>query len=65
MTVLLKTEEAAKWLDVSPRTLETWRVRGGGPRFIKNGRRVAYRETDLDAWIEEQTRRSTSDRGAS
>lgn len=47
----------------SPRTLETWRVRGGGPRFLKVGRRVAYRRRDLDAWLAERERASTSDTG--
>lgn len=47
----------------SARTLENWQVRGGGPRFIKAGRRVVYRRRDLDAWLAERERASTSDRG--
>ena len=45
----------------SSRTLETWRVRGGGPLFLKVGRRVIYRRRDLDAWLAERERASTSD----
>ena len=47
----------------SPRTLETWRVRGGGPHFLKVGRRVVYRRRDLDAWLADRERASTSDTG--
>ena len=37
---LRTTAEAADYLDLSPRTLERYRVTGEGPRFIKLGRRV-------------------------
>jgi hypothetical protein len=47
----------------SPRTLEGWRLRGGGPRFLKIGRRVIYRRRDLDNWLAARERASTSDRG--
>jgi hypothetical protein len=54
---------AADRLGVSDRTLENWAVRGGGPRFIKAGRRVVYRIRDLDDWAAARERLSTSDRG--
>ena len=60
---LLTTEEAAEHLRLSPRTLETYRVTGEGPRFCKLGKRVFYRRTTLDAWLNERERRSTSDPG--
>ena len=41
-------------------TLEIWRVQGVGPRYIKVGRFVRYRQSDLDAWLESRTRTSTS-----
>ncbi|MCD2263266.1 hypothetical protein K3888_11210 [Dietzia aurantiaca] len=31
--------------------LAQWRYRGQGPRFIKEGRWVRYRRSDVDAWI--------------
>ena len=43
--------EAARYLGISPRTLEGWAVRGGGPRMLKLGSRVVYRRRDLDAWL--------------
>jgi hypothetical protein len=39
------------------------RTRGGGPVFVKLGRRVVYRREDLDHWLEERRRTSTSDPG--
>lgn len=59
---LLTASEAANHLQVSPKTLETWRSRGGGPNFIQlRNRAIRYRIADLDAFIEQGVRRSTSD----
>jgi len=57
------TPLAADYLGLSPATLETLRIRGGGPTFSKLGRRVVYQREDLDAWLAERKRRSTSDPG--
>lgn len=57
----LTTPLAAKYLGLAPATLETLRSRGGGPPFVKLGRRVVYRREDLDAWLQERVRKSTSD----
>ena len=62
MTETLTTQlEAARFLRVSTRTLERWRVAGNGPRFCKAGRRVLYRLTDLQAWLEACTFQSTAE----
>ena len=37
------TVEAARYLDVSQRTLANWRVRGGGPPFAKFGHLAKYK----------------------
>lgn len=49
----LTTQEAAEYLKLSPRTLEGFRNRGGGPKFYRRGRLVRYRQADLDAWLAE------------
>lgn len=50
---LLAPASAARLLGVSVRSLERWRVSGEGPAYVRIGpRRVAYREADLDAWLE-------------
>lgn len=59
---LLDQREASAALRLSERTLERFRVSGGGPMFVKAGRRVLYREADLEEWIALNLRASTSDR---
>ena len=62
---LLRQQEVAQILNLSPRTLEAWRHRGGGPRYLMlTPRCVRYRRADLVTWIEQRIRTSTSDRGA-
>ena len=56
---MVRTEEAAKILDVTKSTLEYWRCRGGGPPYIKYGRAVRYREADLHQFIESRLQRNT------
>jgi len=51
MTDLLTPAAVSRETNVSLATLSTWRCRGGGPRFVKLGKRVAYRRADLEAWI--------------
>ncbi|NIE81466.1 AlpA family transcriptional regulator [Asaia sp. As-1742] len=48
----LRTPQAAEWLGISPRTLERYRVIGGGPVFHKLGNRVTYTVADLREWVE-------------
>lgn len=38
----LSEEQTAKILSVEPPTLATWRSKGRGPKYRKNGRRVEY-----------------------
>lgn len=56
-------EAAAQHVGLSVSTLNKLRVFGGGPVFLKLGRRVAYDLGDLDAWLATKRRRSTSDAG--
>jgi len=53
--------EAARFLRLSPRTLEKMRVVGGGPPFRKFGRRVLYTLADLEDWAARRICDSTSD----
>ena len=52
--VLRSTEEAAARIRASATTLETWRSARCGPRYVKIGGRVFYRDIDLDAYVESQ-----------
>ena len=62
-TCYLSTPQAAAVLGLSPRTLECYRVTGGGPPFLTYCNRVHYLRSDLDAWAVSGRRRSTSDDG--
>ena len=55
------TAEAAEYTRCHPVTLRKWRVDGTGPVFIKMGRRVLYRQRDLDHWLMGQRALSTSE----
>lgn len=59
--MLLTQAEAAELLRLSERTLERWRVVGGGPVFCKLGKRVLYRRADLEKWIASHVVNSTSE----
>ena len=56
----LTTEEAAAHCRLSPRTLEKFRCVGGGPRYLKRGRRVLYPPLDLAEWMTAEVRCSPS-----
>jgi hypothetical protein len=50
------SSEAARFLGVEHRTLESWRRLRKGPRFIRySARCVRYRLQDLQAWLDAQT----------
>ena len=57
----LSNAEAADILNLSPRTLEKYRVVGGGPRFRKFGRLVRYAIQDIERWANGRSCESTSD----
>jgi len=58
---LLTRRDAARLLNLKISTLEAWAVRGGGPAFVKLGRAVRYRESDLLAFVESQVRYNTAE----
>ena len=64
-SMYLDTKKAARYLGLSNRTLEKFRLTGEGPVFRKFGRRCLYSLNDLEAWAESRRRRSTSDLGES
>lgn len=57
----LNTAAAARHVGVSKSTLEKLRVYGGGPRYLKLGRLVRYRLSDLEHWLGERLAASTSE----
>jgi predicted DNA-binding transcriptional regulator AlpA len=61
---LLDQKVAAHLLSLSVRTLERHRVAGTGPRFVRLGRLVRYRQRDVADWVEKNLRASTSEHAA-
>lgn len=49
------TKEAASCLGISEKTLANWRVSGIGPKYLKVGRLVRYREEDIQSWLSART----------
>lgn len=61
---LMTEVETADYLGLTTRTLQAWRVKGGGPPFLRVSPRVIrYRRVEIDAWLEARRARSTSDYG--
>ncbi len=50
MQKLLNTIKAAEILGLKPNTLEIWRCREKGPKYIRMGRRILYDPDDLAAF---------------
>lgn len=48
---LLTQKEVKEITRLADSTLEQWRLKGKGPKFIKLGRLVRYRLSDIDAYI--------------
>lgn len=55
MDALLTEAEVAVIVKKPPRTLRQWRWLGTGPRYVKVGRAVRYRPTDLVSWLDQQS----------
>ncbi len=61
---LIDEKAAAAFCDLSERTIQGYRYRGGGPKYCRlSARCVKYRRLDLRLWVEERLRTSTSDPG--
>ena len=48
---LMTQAEVKEITGLADSTLEQWRLKGKGPKFIKLGRLVRYRTSDLQAYI--------------
>jgi predicted DNA-binding transcriptional regulator AlpA len=63
-TTKLRAPEAARYVGLSPSTLAKMRLRGDGPMYSKAGPRIViYDKADLDDWLNQHRRSSTSDLG--
>lgn len=59
---LLNTSEASQYLGVTRDTLAVWRTtRRYELPYIKVGRLVKYKQSDLDKWLNQRTREKIDD----
>lgn len=61
---LLNVAQVSELTGRAVSTLEKDRLTGDGPPYLKLGRLVRYRRRDVEAWLSECTRRSTSEEAA-
>ncbi|WP_339692393.1 helix-turn-helix domain-containing protein [uncultured Parasphingorhabdus sp.] len=57
----LNTEQAAFYLGLCPRKLQSMRSEGTGPRFRRHSRYVRYHIDDLDSWSRDTSNGETGD----
>lgn len=57
---VLNATAAANFLGLAVSTLAKLRCIGGGPRFLKLGRKVGYRRSDLSAYLDARLADNTS-----
>ncbi|TLM87227.1 helix-turn-helix domain-containing protein [Pseudarthrobacter sp. NamE5] len=56
---LMDSIELGRRLGKSSAALANWRYLGLGPKFVKVGKAVRYRVSDVETWLQEQTRQQT------
>lgn len=59
---LLTVPEYCEWLGVSKGSAAQDRYLGKGPKFIKLGRSIRYRLSDVNEWLDAQTHQQTGQR---
>jgi excisionase family DNA binding protein len=57
--VLLTIKELAAQLQIPVQSIYRWRYAGVGPKGIRIGRHVRFRQRDVDAWLDEQAAKGT------
>lgn len=57
--LLHKPQDVAEYLGVTVPALAQMRYMGNGPKFIKLGKSVRYRDSSIKEWLEENTKDRT------
>lgn len=59
---LLTEKDLSVWLGISSPSLQRMRTSGTGPRFVRiSERRIAYRKSDVEAWLAARSSRRIGD----
>jgi hypothetical protein len=59
--VMLDAQAAARFTGVAVSTLAKMRCLGGSPMFVKAGRKVLYKRSDLIEWLNTRRVRNTTE----
>jgi predicted DNA-binding transcriptional regulator AlpA len=57
----ITTSEFARRINRQRNTIEQWRRRGDGPKFVRIGQSIFYDEAVVDEWISANTHASTAE----
>jgi predicted DNA-binding transcriptional regulator AlpA len=63
-SAVMTPPETSRYVGVAVATLAKMRCLGGGPVFIRLGRKVGYQRADLDTWLAVRRAVNTSDAAA-
>ena len=58
---MLDAQAAERLIGLRKATLAKMRCAGGGPPFVKAGRRVLYRRADIKAWLDARRVKNTTE----
>lgn len=62
--MLLTEQDLAEYLGLSVRTIQDWRRRGVGPRYVKFRRNVRYRLEDVEDYLDKNRHQQTEAQNA-
>ncbi|GAA3703431.1 hypothetical protein GCM10022399_20040 [Terrabacter ginsenosidimutans] len=51
---LMTVDEVAEALRVPVATVRYWRAQGSGPKFVRIGKRIVCRRSDLERFVEQK-----------
>ena len=57
---LMTEKDVAGLICITQRASQNWRLRGGGPEYVKIGRSVRYQRRDVMKFIEDRKRKHTA-----
>lgn len=57
---LLTVEDVAALVHTTPQAIHSQRHRGIGPRGVRIGKRVLFREEDVNAWLDGRAEHGTT-----
>jgi predicted DNA-binding transcriptional regulator AlpA len=61
VSAIMLPRETARYTRIALSTLAKLRCWGGGPRYLKLGRKIGYQRADVDEWLASRRAHSTSD----